>query len=239
MEDPPATQVLWKNTEAEIFVGVNVGYPAPEYLWKKDGVKFDANSGRYSLQRDGSIRISSVAAEDDGDYTVRISQLNRRRETTEKIKVIVVGNYQVFFFMIRLYNVRYLTLQLQVAKENSSMAKLKQINVLFTSTDPPQIDTTEPAIRNLTFGYPARLACSVSGIPKPEITWTGPDNKPITESNFRISLERDGSVTLSQAELADLGTWTCKAKNSVGTASRQIEIQAIYSKFSFVKRFFN
>ena len=71
---------------------MKVGYPAPEYLWKKDGVKFDANSGRFSLQPDGSIVISSVAAEDDGDYTVRISQLNRRRETTERIKVVVFGN---------------------------------------------------------------------------------------------------------------------------------------------------
>lgn len=98
VDDPPARQVLWLNKEGEIFVGVKVGYPAPEYLWKKDGVKFDANSSRYSLQPDGTITISSVSAEDDGDYTVRISQLNRRRETTEKIKVVVVGKSLVWFF---------------------------------------------------------------------------------------------------------------------------------------------
>jgi len=82
---------LWLNKEGEIFVGVKVGYPSPEYLWKKDGVKFDANSSRYSLRPDGTLTISRVSAEDDGDYTVRISQLNRRRESTERIKVVVVG----------------------------------------------------------------------------------------------------------------------------------------------------
>ena len=40
---------------------------------------------------------------------------------------------------------------------------------------------------------------------------------------------------MSQAQLSDIGPWTCEAINSVGTASRQIEIQAIYSKFSFLK----
>lgn len=89
---------MWLNKEGKIFVGVKVGYPAPEYLWKKDGVKFDANSSRYSLKPDGSIVISSVSAEDDGDYTVRISQLNRRRETTERIKVVVVGNKHALVF---------------------------------------------------------------------------------------------------------------------------------------------
>ena len=100
VDDPPARQVLWLNKEGEIFVGVKVGYPAPEYLWKKDGVKFDANSSRYSLQPDGTITISSVSAEDDGDYTVRISQLNRRRETTERIKVVVVGKSVLLFFFV-------------------------------------------------------------------------------------------------------------------------------------------
>jgi len=101
VDDPPARQVLWLNKEGEIFVGVKVGYPAPEYLWKKDGVKFDANSSRYSLQPDGTITISSVSAEDEGDYTVRISQLNRRRETTERIKVVVVGKSLLLFFTLQ------------------------------------------------------------------------------------------------------------------------------------------
>ena len=101
VDDPPARQVLWLNKEGEIFVGVKVGYPAPEYLWKKDGVKFDANASRYSLQPDGTITISSVSAKDDGDYTVRISQLNRRRETTERIKVVVVGENLLLLFLLQ------------------------------------------------------------------------------------------------------------------------------------------
>ena len=98
VEDPPPSQNLWLNQEGEIFVGVKIGYPAPEYLWKKDGVKFDANSGRFSLQPDGTIKISRVAAEDAGEYRVRISQLNRRRETSETIKVKVFGKkYSLFY----------------------------------------------------------------------------------------------------------------------------------------------
>ena len=113
--------------------------------------------------------------------------------------------------------------------------KSLSLSFFFTFADPPQIDTTRPAERNLTFGYPAKLVCLVSGIPKPEITWTGPDEKPVivSESNARISINSEGSLILSQAQLSDIGPWTCEAINSVGTASRQIEIQAIYSKFYF------
>ena len=91
MEDPPDVQNLWLNQEGEIFVGVKIGYPAPEYLWQKNGVKLDANSGRFRLLPDGTIKISKVSADDAGDYKVRISQLNRRRETTETIKVRIFG----------------------------------------------------------------------------------------------------------------------------------------------------
>lgn len=122
--------------------------------------------------------------------------------------------------------------------QNASIITLKKslsLSFFFTFADPPQIDTTRPAERNLTFGYPAKLECLVSGIPEPEITWTGPDEEPIivSESDSRISIDSDGSLILSQAELSDIGPWTCEAINSVGTASRQIDIQAIYSKSYF------
>ncbi|XP_022805350.1 hemicentin-1-like [Stylophora pistillata] len=184
VEDPPATQNLWLNQDGEIFVGVKIGYPAPEYLWKKDGVKLDANSGRFRLLPDGTIKISKVSAEDAGDYKVRISQLNRRRETTETIKV------KIF--------------------------------------DPPKIDNTKPAIRNLTFSYPTTLECVVSGIPKPEVTWIGPNGETVTGSEQRISFQSDGSLKILQVNLFDFGKWTCEAINSVGRASRRIEVQAIY-----------
>lgn len=126
----------------------------------------------------------------------------------------------------------------QEVEKFSSIITLKKslsLSFLFTFADPPQIDTTRPSERNLTFGYPAKLECLVSGIPKPEITWTDPDEKPVivSESNSRISIDSEGSLILSQAQLSDIGPWTCEAINSVGTASRQIDIQAIYSKFSF------
>ena len=99
------------------------------------------------------------------------------------------------------------------------------------SIDPPQIDTTKPAERNLTFGYPTTLECLVSGIPKPEVTWTGPNGETVTGSEQRISFQSDGSLKIFQVNLMDMGRWTCEAINSVGSASRQIEVQAIYSKF--------
>ena len=122
--------------------------------------------------------------------------------------------------------------------QNASIITLKKslsLSFFFAFADPPQIDTTRPAERNLTFGYPAKLECLVFGIPKPEIKWTGPDEEPIivSESDSRISIDSDGSLILSQAELSDIGPWTCEAINSVGTASRQIDIQAIYSKSYF------
>ena len=85
---------------------------------------------------------------------------------------------------------------------------------------------------NLTKGYPASFECSATGIPPPIITWTGPDGKPIDESDSRMSVESDGSLKLAVVELEDVGTWTCEAKSSVGQISVQAEVQAIYSKLT-------
>ena len=90
--DPPAKQILQAGKEGFINVGVMIGYPAPEYLWRKNGLKFNPNIDRFSLQPDGSIKINKVLPMDDGRYSVRISQLNRRRETTKRIEVVVIGN---------------------------------------------------------------------------------------------------------------------------------------------------
>ena len=61
------------------------------------------------------------------------------------------------------------------------------------------------------------IACLVSGIPRPRVTWYKDNN--VIESGERVTLDGPNLV-IRNASLAENGRYVCKAKNLMGEASR-------------------
>ena len=54
--------------------------------------------------------------------------------------------------------------------------------------------------------------CSVSGNPKPTVTWLGKSSVPLTS--------RDGRLEVQDVTLDDVGDYTCVGRNLLGTANK-------------------
>ncbi|XP_031568319.1 hemicentin-2-like [Actinia tenebrosa] len=80
-------QFLRIGTNDKIVIGV-YGYPNPEFEWKKDNQPFNPNTGRYRAQSDGTVLVSNVEVADKGNFSLKISQDNKRRSKELKIEVI-------------------------------------------------------------------------------------------------------------------------------------------------------
>lgn len=81
-------QFLRLGTTDKIVIEV-YGYPSPVFEWKKDNQVFNPNTGRYRSQSDGTVIITDVQVIDRGNFSLEISQDNKRRSKTLKIEVIV------------------------------------------------------------------------------------------------------------------------------------------------------
>ena len=59
--------------------------------------------------------------------------------------------------------------------------------------------------------------CSVSGNPRPTITWLEDDSSPL---NGRFSFNHDGRLEVRHVTLDDAGKYTCVGRNILGTANK-------------------
>ena len=62
----------------------------------------------------------------------------------------------------------------------------------------------------------------IEGNPVPNVTWTGPDNMPITTNDDHFNTLIDGHITITNVTNADNGTYTCTVNNDVGPGLNQI-----------------
>ena len=60
------------------------------------------------------------------------------------------------------------------------------------------------------------FTCTATGVPLPNITWSGPDmtDNPVQPSDDMIIDDtRQSQITVSDLEIGDFGTYTCTATN--------------------------
>ena len=67
------------------------------------------------------------------------------------------------------------------------------------------------------------VVCSVTGVPRPIISWTK-DGQPIVLTHNVLITEDGKLLTLRSVEVKDKGLYTCTAKNSIGTDSVDTQI---------------
>ena len=72
-----------------------------------------------------------------------------------------------------------------------------------------------PADINTMVGMPITLRCQVTGKHQPKISWNK-DNKPLESKH--VILRRE-SIRIRSAVPTDQGTYTCVAKNNLGTVA--------------------
>lgn len=68
-----------------------------------------------------------------------------------------------------------------------------------------------------TIGQNVVLPCQATGRPKPEYSWTDPENRIIGANNPRFKVLPKGDLAILQLQFNDLGTYTCTARNDLST----------------------
>ena len=74
-----------------------------------------------------------------------------------------------------------------------------------------------PITQTVKENQSAVFQCSVTGNPKPTVTWLKGDSAPL---NDRFSFDRDGRLEVRHVTLDDAGKYTCVGRNLLGTANK-------------------
>lgn len=91
--------------------------------------------------------------------------------------------------------------------------------ILFVSTEPPYfVESLEPM--EVTTGDAVCLKCQVAGTPEIKVSWFKADGKVRSSPNCKLEYSKGvACLKLSKATKADIGEYTCKAENNIGSAS--------------------
>ncbi|KAM5259263.1 hemicentin-2 isoform 1-T1 [Hipposideros larvatus] len=87
---------------------------------------------------------------------------------------------------------------------------------------PPVIENGLPDL-SATEGSHTLLPCTVSGSPKPDITWEK-DGLPVSVAEGKFTIQPSGELLVKNSESQDAGTYTCTAENPVGRARRRVHL---------------
>ncbi|XP_020836510.1 immunoglobulin superfamily member 10 [Phascolarctos cinereus] len=115
--------------------------------------------------------------------------------------------------------------------QNSMGEAVITIPVMIVAYPPRIINRPPRNVRTLT-GEAIQLHCVALGIPKPEVTWEMPDHSVLSAaSNVRASrselLHPQGTLILQNLKTSDAGTYTCIAKNQLGSDYATTYVQVI------------
>ena len=75
----------------------------------------------------------------------------------------------------------------------------------------------------------AVFQCSVSGSPRPIVTWLGAGGTPLSRSD----VDRDGRLKVHRVTIGDAGKYTCVGRNVLGTANQSatLVVEGKFYKF--------
>ncbi|KAM4046177.1 matrix-remodeling-associated protein 5 [Anomaloglossus baeobatrachus] len=100
-----------------------------------------------------------------------------------------------------------------------------------------QLTVNEPAVKPqfntdneivvVAEGQSAKLNCSATGIPQPDIIWILPNGTQIISGNHlhRIFHGQDGTLHIGSTAVPDGGAYRCRAANIAGSADRMVTLQ--------------
>ncbi|KAE9555394.1 hypothetical protein FO519_001406 [Halicephalobus sp. NKZ332] len=219
------------------------GQPTPKIRWEKNGVPFTtegAGSSNYIQQKYGNLHIKGASEVDAGEYTCIAENAAGRDSKKTRVNIGIPPN--VINFPPKVEATIFKTIDLPCKAmgnppptvawyKNSAQISPEEGRFLISSDGTltiqkaPVLGTIPPEMQVLE-DDDVRIDCIVvMGIPPPERTWYK-DGKPLHDS-FRIFFDGDGSLVIRGASASDEGTYTCQAKNVVGTANQQVHLSLI------------
>ncbi|KAL5018087.1 hypothetical protein ScPMuIL_003809 [Solemya velum] len=100
----------------------------------------------------------------------------------------------------------------------------------------PDVSNHMPSLHSRDFGQSINIPCQVIGSPPPSIHWFFNAIEIDEQTNSRISISSDGTLTISSLDLADGGIYQCFARNQAGEAYKATWLQVNHSPPQFVTR---
>ncbi|KAM5299409.1 LOW QUALITY PROTEIN: hemicentin-2 [Ctenodactylus gundi] len=91
---------------------------------------------------------------------------------------------------------------------------------------PPTFENPKTETVSQVAGSPLVLACDVSGVPAPTVTWLK-DRMPVESSVAHGVVSRGGRLQLSRLQLAQAGTYTCVAENAQAEARKDFVVSVL------------
>ena len=72
------------------------------------------------------------------------------------------------------------------------------------------------------------FSCTATGVPLPNITWSGPDIQVEPNDDMVIDDTRQSQITVSGLQIDDFGTYTCTATNEFGSVNATALLECKY-----------
>lgn len=97
----------------------------------------------------------------------------------------------------------------------------------FVDAEPPYfVESLEPM--EVTAGDAVCLKCKVAGTPEIKVSWFKADGKVRSSPTCRLEYTKGvACLKLSKATKADIGEYTCKAENRIGSTSSSCRLNVL------------
>lgn len=104
---------------------------------------------------------------------------------------------------------------------------------MFVTAEPPYfVESLEPM--EVTAGDAVCLKCQVAGTPEIKVSWFKADGKVRSSPTCKLEYTKGvACLKLSKATKADIGEYTCKAENRIGSASSTCRLSVLGEHLSF------
>jgi len=97
---------------------------------------------------------------------------------------------------------------------------------LFIHSVPPEIAAPSSDVV-VNVSETAVIDCRATGTPSPAVQWLV-NGQPLDRTDQRYYIARDGrTLRITDTRVADSGTYTCLAQNSVGAAERHFNLDVL------------
>jgi len=101
----------------------------------------------------------------------------------------------------------------------------RSLNHVFSTVGPPTAERSE-VTRLARLGETVRLACPMSGLPQPMITWTRGQDE-IRDYEWDRLKPRQKHLRIERVIATDTGVYTCKGTNGFGSTEVRIKLIVI------------